>query len=98
MVWAFCYGSLFQYAVFTDTFLDPKLPVIWNLYKLGIRKIVYINFYLLAGKFFLKKNFEKINSKKINYFLIFGSVMENKLENIFQCLVMSWKMSWKITY
>jgi hypothetical protein len=52
MVWAFCYGSLFQYAVFTDTFLDPKLPVIWNLYKLGIRKIVYINFYFLAGKFF----------------------------------------------
>jgi hypothetical protein len=94
MVWAFCYGSLFQYAVFTDTFLDPKLPVIWNLYKLGIRKIVYINFYFLAGKFFLKK----INFKKINYFLMFGSVMKNKLENIFQCLVMSWKISWKITY
>jgi hypothetical protein len=51
MVWAFCYGSLFQYAVFTDTFLDPKLPVIWNLYKLGIRNIVYINSYLLAEKF-----------------------------------------------
>jgi hypothetical protein len=33
-----------------------------------------------------------------NYFPIFGSVMKNKLENIFQCLVMSWKMSWKITY
>jgi hypothetical protein len=23
-----------------------------------------------------------------------GSVIENKLKNIFQCLVMSWKMSW----
>jgi len=42
--------------------------------------------------------FKKINSRKINYFLIFGSVMKNKLENIFWCLVMSWKMSWKITY
>jgi hypothetical protein len=35
---------------------------------------------------------------KVNYFSMFGSVIENKLENIFQCLVMSWKMSWKITY
>jgi len=35
---------------------------------------------------------------KVNYFLMFDSVMENKLENIFQCLVMSWKISWKITY
>jgi hypothetical protein len=24
--------------------------------------------------------------------------MKNKLENTFQCLVMSWKISWKITY
>jgi hypothetical protein len=31
-------------------------------------------------------------------FSMFGIIMENKLENIFQCLVMSWKMSWKITY
>jgi hypothetical protein len=29
---------------------------------------------------------------------MFGNVMENKLENIFYCLVMSWKISWKITY
>ena len=43
-------------------------------------------------------NFKKINSKKVIYFPIFGTVMKNKLENIFQCLVMSWKMSWKITY
>jgi len=35
--------------------------------------------------------FWKVNSGKVNYFLMFGSVMENKLENIFQCLVMSWK-------
>jgi hypothetical protein len=45
-----------------------------------------------------KVNFKKINFGKVNYFLIFGSVMKNKLENTFQCLVMSWKMSWKITY
>jgi hypothetical protein len=42
--------------------------------------------------------FWKINFKKVNYFLMFGSVMENKLENIFQYLVISWKMSSKITY
>ena len=35
---------------------------------------------------------------KVNYFSMFGSVMRNKLKNIFQYLVMSWKMSWKITY
>jgi hypothetical protein len=32
------------------------------------------------------------------YFLIFDSIIKNKLENIFQCLVMSCKISWKITY
>jgi len=43
-------------------------------------------------------SFWKVNFEKVNYFSMFGSVMENKLENIFQCLVMSWKISWKITY
>jgi hypothetical protein len=28
-------------------------------------------------------SFWKVNSGKVNYFLMFGSVMENKLENIF---------------
>jgi hypothetical protein len=38
----------------------------------------------------LKNNyFWKINSRKINYFFMFGNVMKNKLENIFRCLVMS---------
>jgi len=46
-----------------------------------------------ASSFFLKVNFRKMNSGKINYFLMFGSVMKNKLENNFQHLVMSWKMS-----
>jgi len=32
------------------------------------------------------------------YFPMFGSVMENELENTFQCLVMLWKMIWKIIY
>jgi len=36
--------------------------------------------------------------RKVNYFPMFGSVMKNKLENTFQCLVMLWKISWKITY
>ena len=39
--------------------------------------------------FFFEINFEKINLKKMNYFSIFGSVIENKLENIFYYLVMS---------
>jgi len=43
-------------------------------------------------------SFWKVNSGKVNYFLMFDSVMENKLKNTFQCLVMLWKMSWKITY
>jgi hypothetical protein len=29
---------------------------------------------------------------------MFGSLMENKLENTFQYLVMSWKINLKITY
>jgi len=51
--------------------------------------------YLLKSFFFF---FRKVNFRKVNYFLIFDSVMKNKLENTFQCLVMSWKISWKITY
>jgi len=39
---------------------------------------------LLENIFFFKMNF-----KKMNYFFMFGSVMKNKLENIFQYLVMS---------
>jgi hypothetical protein len=53
---------------------------------------------LLKNIFKKKINFGKVNYIKINYFLMFGSVIENKLENTFQYLVISWKMSWKITY
>jgi hypothetical protein len=49
--------------------------------------------YLLESNFFWKVNSEKVNSRKVNYFPIFDSVMENKLEKTFQCLDMSWKMS-----
>jgi hypothetical protein len=38
------------------------------------------------------------NKFQKNNFSMFGSVMKNKLKNILQCLVMLWKMSWKITY
>jgi hypothetical protein len=41
---------------------------------------------------------KKINSRKVKYFSIFGGIMESKLENTFQCLVILLKMSWKITY
>ena len=40
--------------------------------------------YLLESSFFWK-----VNSEKVNYFLMFSSIMKNKLENTFQCLVMS---------
>jgi len=43
-------------------------------------------------------SFWKVNNGKVSYFLMFGGVMGNKLKNNFQCLVMSSKMSWKITY
>ena len=33
--------------------------------------------------------FLKVNSRKVNYFLMYDNVMENKLENSFQYLVMS---------
>ena len=57
------------------------------------RHIHILAVYLLENNFFLKINYEKVN-----YFLIFGSVIKNKLESTFQCLVMSWKVSCKITY
>ena len=43
--------------------------------------------------YFWKVNYIKVNSRKVNYFLMFGSIMKNKLENTFYCLVMLWKMS-----
>jgi len=52
------------------------------------RKKTHTPFVCWKVVFFLKVNFEKMN-----YFFMFGSVMKNKLENIFQYLVMSWKMS-----
>jgi hypothetical protein len=30
--------------------------------------------------------------------MMFDSIIKNKLENIFQYLIMLWKISWKITY
>ena len=38
--------------------------------------------------------FWKVNSGKVNYFPMFGSIMENKLENTFQFLIMSWKITY----
>jgi hypothetical protein len=76
---------------------NQRLCSFINGYHLiGLRLLPHaqcIGIYLLENNFFLK-----INYKKVNYFLIFDSVIKNKLENTFQCLVMSWKMSWKITY
>jgi len=52
------------------------LPAIPN--HLRLRSI-----YLLESIFLKKVNFEKINFEKVNYFLMFGSIMKNKLKNIF---------------
>ena len=50
-----------------------------------------LNFIYLYGPVCLMESsfFWKVNSGKVNYFPMFGSVMKNKLENTFQCLVMS---------
>ena len=48
--------------------------LIWDVWFFKV--INFITVYLLENNFFFKINF-----KKINYFLIFGSVMKNKLEN-----------------
>ena len=69
-----------------------------GLHPLQSNQITLLSF---RSVFFFEKFFFfywKVNFEKVNYFLMFGSVMKNKLENTFQCLVMSWKMSWKITY
>ena len=44
---------------------------------------------IISCLFFRIYFLKKVNSEKVNYFLMFGSVMKNKLENIFQCLAMS---------
>jgi hypothetical protein len=48
---------------------------------------IFLFLFICRKVIFLKK----INSRKVNYFLMFDSVMKNKLKNTFQCLVMSWK-------
>jgi hypothetical protein len=53
---------------------------------------IHLPFSFLVDSFW-KVNSGKMNFRKMNYFPMFGSVMKNKLENIFQCLLMSWKMS-----
>ena len=53
---------------------------------------------LLESSFLLEIEFRESKFRESELFSMFGSIIENKLENIFQCLVMSWKMSWKITY
>jgi hypothetical protein len=55
--------------------------------------VIKVPFVCWKVVFFWKVNSKKVNSEKVNYFLMFGSVMKNKLENNFQCLVMSRKMS-----
>jgi len=54
-------------------------------------KKYYFNIFIikitLKVIFYLKENSRKENSKKLNYFSMFSSVIKNKLENTFQYLV-----------
>ena len=57
--------------------------------RFAFRFIIFTSVLLELIIFFFEVNSEKANFRKINYFLIFNSIMKNKLENIFQYLVMS---------
>ena len=50
--------------------------------------ILSIDWFYMSDLFLESKFFWKVNSRKVNYFMMFDSVMKNKLENIFQCFVM----------
>jgi len=97
-VWSY-YHSLIQWKI---PWLVQRKKVDW---KLIINKFSIVGLgpvCLQESSFLLESEFRGkwIPGKWIpgKYFPMFGSVMENKLENTFQCLVMLWKMSWKITY
>jgi hypothetical protein len=57
--------------------------------RIGTNVIASVSVLLVCQEtkvvYLLKKNsfFLKVNFRKINYFLMFGSVMKNKLKNIF---------------
>jgi hypothetical protein len=53
-------------------------------------ELIYLHYSFLKQKLF----FKKLNYRKVNYFLIFDSVMKNKLKNNFQCLIMLWKIAY----
>jgi cytochrome c oxidase subunit IV len=69
---------------FINLILQRHIPTNHLEFRLSIRQSTKTLFVCWKVVFFLK-----VNSRKVNYFSMFGSVMENKLENTFQCLVMS---------
>ena len=76
-----------------DPWAGPSLSI-WKamniILTLHISTAFASLFHLLGRVCLLKSIFFKKNEfQKMNYFLMFGSVMKNKLENTFQCLVMS---------
>ena len=64
------------------------------LHSINYRKIIYVMFVCRKVVFFWKVIFLESEFLKVNYFLIFCSVMENKLENTFQYLAMLWKIAY----
>ena len=80
----------------TKNSLSQTIIIIIIIIIMNLINIKHVCF--LENNLFWKVNSDKINFRKVNYFLIFDNIIENKLENIFQCFVMSWKMRWKIMY
>ena len=62
-------------------FFGEKIVVIWG--GGGFKNLDLRSVCLLESIFF-----KKINSRKVNYFLIFGNIVKNKLKNTFQYLIM----------
>jgi hypothetical protein len=71
-------------------FFQPNSIYLKALTKCDLDALSSSNQLILGSIFFWWKVvfFWKVNFKKINYFSMFGNIIENKLENIFRYLVM----------
>jgi hypothetical protein len=98
---AVCKAQLFFVFVFVKPYVQPQFKVSPTKTKPSFNLTKHIFMWLTLNftrSHITKQPLSLFFFWKVNYFSMFGSVMENKLENTFQCLVMSWKMRWKITY
>ena len=79
-------GLILRFSCFSLIGVSNKIEVMGQiLFRVRFYDLVYeLRPVLLENSFFQKVNSGKMNSDKVNYFLIFDSVMKNKLENAFQ--------------